>query len=104
MSDILEKFNISFRLLRNNYVSGYGEGELADLDVLLRLFSENLIGFNVLFILDDMISDRVMDKRRGKLLRLSVRGRHDCFSLWILTQVYNPVPKYLRRQAKMLHI
>ena len=91
-------------LLLNNDVFIFGEGELDDLDVLLRLFSENLSGFNVLFILDDMISDRVMNKRRGELLRLSVSGRHDCFSLWILTQVYNAVPKDLRRQAKMLYI
>ena len=60
----------SSSLLLNDDVFIFGEGELSDLDVPFRLFLENLSGFNVLFILDDIISDRVMDKRRCELLRL----------------------------------
>jgi len=66
--------------------------------------SELFKGENTLFIVDDIISDKTLDKRRQALLELAISGRHREHSLWILTQSYTAIPKNLRRQKKMLFI
>ena len=55
-----------------------------------------------LFLIDDIIADETLDKRRHSLLELAILGRHRCHSLWLLTQSYTAIPKNIRRQAKML--
>ena len=57
-----------------------------------------------LFIVDDMIADETLDKRRQPLLELAISGRHRKHSLWLLTQSYTAVPKNLRRQKKQLFV
>ena len=49
-----------------------------------------------------MIGDESLNKYRSELLTLTATGRHDGHSVWVLTQVYNAVPKNIRRQSKML--
>jgi hypothetical protein len=68
----------------------------------LKKFSIFFAGEETLFVLDDIISDKCLDKRRTKLLNLAVSGRHKSHSLWLLTQSYTAIPKNLRRQKKML--
>ena len=65
---------------------------------------ELLSGYTTLFILDDVIADESLDKRRQSLLDLAISGRHRDHYLWILTQLYTGIPKNLRRQAKQLFI
>ena len=55
-----------------------------------------------LFIVDDMIADESLDKKRQSLLDLAISGRHRRHSLWLLTQSYTAIPKNLRRQKKQL--
>ena len=59
-------------------------------------------GNAVLFIVDDIISDENLDKRRQPLLELAISGRHKNHYLWLLTQSYTAIPKNLRRQAKAI--
>ena len=63
-----------------------------------------LAGSKTLFLIDDIIADETLDKRRQPLLDLAISGRHKEHSLWLLTQSYTAVPKNIRRQAKMLYI
>ena len=60
--------------------------------------------FEVLFIIDDIIANGSLDKRRQPLLELSISGRHRGHYLWLLTQSYTAIPKNLRRQAKVIFI
>ena len=57
-----------------------------------------------LFLIDDIISDENLDKRRQPLLGLAISGRHKNHSLWLLTQSYTAISKNIRRQAKMLYV
>ena len=66
--------------------------------------SSVLSGYTTLFILDDVIADKSLDKRRQSLLDLAISGRHRDHYLWMLTQSYTGIPKNLRRQAKQLFI
>ena len=63
-----------------------------------------LAGSKTLFLIDDIISDDTLDKRRQPLLELAISGRHRQHSLWMLTQSYTAVPNNIRRQAKMLYV
>ena len=63
-----------------------------------------LAGFKTLFLIDDIIADETLDKRRHPLFDLAISGRHRKHSLWLLTQSYTAVPKNIRRQAKMLYV
>ena len=58
----------------------------------------------VLFIIDDIIANERLDKRRQLLLELSISGRHRGHYLWLLTQSYSAIPKNLRRQAKAIFV
>ena len=57
-----------------------------------------------LFLIDDIIANETLDKRRQPLLELAISGRHRGHSLWLLTQSYTAVPNNIRRQVKMLYV
>ena len=63
-----------------------------------------LAGSNTLFLIDDIITNETLDKRRQPLLELAISGRHKGHSLRLLTQSYTAVPNNIRRQAKMLYV
>ena len=52
---------------------------------LIEKISELLAGSKTLFLIDDIIADEVLDKRRQPLLELVISGRHRAHSLWLLT-------------------
>ena len=60
------------------------------------------MGEETLFVIDDMIADETLDKKRQPLLELAISGRHRNHSLWLLTQSYSAIPKNIRRQKRML--
>ena len=66
--------------------------------------SELLRVLEVIFIIDDIIANESLDKRRQPLLELSISGRHRGHYLWLLTQSYSAIPKNLRRQAKTIFV
>ena len=68
----------------------------------IKKLSELLRFFRVLFIMDDIIANESLYKRRQPLLELSISGRHWGHYLWLLTQSYTAIPKILRRQAKVI--
>ena len=55
-------------------------------------------------MIDDIIANEILDKRRQLLLELGISGRHRGHSLWLLTQSYTAVPNNIRREAKMLYV
>ena len=58
----------------------------------------------VLFIIDDIIANKDLHKRRQPLLELSISGRHRGHYLWLLIQSYKALPKKLREQAKAIFV
>ena len=66
--------------------------------------SNLLAGSKTQFLIDDIIADEALDKRRQPLLELAISGRHRQHSLWLLTQSYTAIPNNVRRQAKMLYV
>ena len=66
--------------------------------------SELLRFLKVLFIIDDIIANKNLDKRRQPLLELSISGKHWGHYLWLLTQSYKVIPKKLREQAKAIFV
>ena len=71
---------------------------------LIEKLSSLFSGENTLIIVDDIIADKTLDKRRQPLLELAISGRHRQQSLWVLTQSYSAIPKNLRRQKKQLFL
>ena len=71
---------------------------------MIEKISNLLTGSKTLFLIDDIIADEALDKRRQPLLELAISGRHRNHSLWLLTQSYTAVPINIRRQAKMLYV
>ena len=71
---------------------------------LIEKLSLRFSGEETLFVVDDVITDETLDKRRNPLLELAISGRHRKHSLWILTQSYTALPKNLRRQKKQLFV
>ena len=65
-----------------------------------KKLSELLRLLQVLFIVDDVIANKDLDKRRQPLLKLSISGRHRGQYPRLLTQSYKGIPKQLREQAK----
>ena len=53
---------------------------------LIEKISNLLAGSTTLFLIDDIIADQALDKRRQPLLELAISGRHRQHSLWLLTQ------------------
>ena len=66
----------------------------------IKMVSNELAGSTTLFLVDDIIADVKLDKRRQPLLELAISGRHRGHLLWLLTQAYTAVPMGIRRQAK----
>ena len=58
----------------------------------------------MLFIIDDIIANESLDKKRQPLLELAISGRHRDYYLWLLTQSYSAIPKDLRRKAKSIFV
>ena len=71
---------------------------------LIEKISNLLAGDKTLFLIDDIIADETLDKRRQPLLELAISGRHRGHSLWLLTQSYTAISNNIRRQAKMLYV
>ena len=71
---------------------------------LIEKISNLLTGSETLFLIDDIVADEALDKRRQPLIELAISGCHRQHSLWLLTQSYTAVPKNIRRQAKMLYV
>ena len=71
---------------------------------MIEKISNLLTGDKTLFLIDDIIANETLDKRRQPLLELAILGRHRGHSLWLLTQSYTAVPNNIRRQAKMLYV
>ena len=77
------------------------DGKLYDwIDRLGQVFA----GYKTLFLIDDIIADASLDRKRQPLLELAISGRHKKHSLWLLTQSYTAIPKNIRRQLKMLYV
>ena len=70
----------------------------------IKKLSELLRFLEVLFIIDDIIANESLDKRRQPLLELSISGRHRGHYLWLLTQSYSAIPKNLQKQAKAVSV
>ena len=70
----------------------------------IEKLSKLLANEETLFIVDDLIADKTLDKKRQPLLDLAISGRHRSHSLWLLTQSYTAIPKNLRRQKKQLFL
>ena len=68
-----------------------------NLHYLIEKISNLLAGDKTLFLIDDIIADETLDKRRQPLLKLAISGRHRGHSL-------TAVPNNIRRQAKMLYV
>ena len=66
--------------------------------------SELLRFLEVLFIIDDIIANESLEKRRQPLLELSISGRDRGHYLWLLTQSYSAIPKNLQRQGKAIFV
>ena len=69
---------------------------------LIEKISNLLAGSKTLLLIDVMIANEALDKRRQPLLELAISGCHRQHSLWLLTQSYTAIPNNIRRQAKML--
>ena len=63
----------------------------------IKKLSEVLRFLEALFIIDDIIANESLDKRRQPLLELYVSGRHSNHYLWLLTQSCTAIPKNLPR-------
>ena len=68
----------------------------------IEKLSQLLAHSETLFIIDEIIADESLDKRKQPLLELAISDRHRDYYLWLLTQSYTAIPKGLRRQAKAL--
>ena len=71
---------------------------------MIEKISNLLAGSKTLFLIDDIIADETLDKRRQPLLELAISGRHRQHSLWFLTQMYTAIANNIRRLAKMLYV
>ena len=71
---------------------------------MIEKISNLLAGSKTLYLIDDIITDEALNKRRQPLLELAISGRHRGHSLWLLTQSYTAVPNNIRRQANMLYV
>ena len=63
-----------------------------------------LAGSKTLSLINDIIADETLNKRRNSLLDLAISGRHKGHSLLLLMQFYTTVPLNMKRQTKMLYV
>ena len=68
---------------------------------LIEKISNLLSGSVTLFLINDIIADEALSKRRQLLLGLVISGRHRVHLLWFLTQSYAVIPNNIRRKAKI---
>ena len=54
----------------------------------------------LLFIIDDIIVNEGLDKKRQPLLELDISGRHRVHYLWLLTQSYSAIPRSLEDKQR----
>ena len=57
-----------------------------------------------LFIIDDIIANKDLDKRRQLLLELAISGRHWDHYLWFQKQSSLAMPKNLQKQTKAIFV
>ena len=55
---------------------------------MIEKINNLLPGSKTLFLIDDIIADEAVDKRRQSLLELAISGHHRQHSLSLLTQSY----------------
>ena len=55
-------------------------------------------------IINDIIANESLDKKRQPLLELSISGIHRGHYLWLLTQSYSAIPKNLQKQTKAIFV
>jgi hypothetical protein len=77
------------------YIVDPGERLLDYLKALFMLFR----GTQTLYVIDDCACEEDMAKRKGKLAKLAMTGRHALQSVWCLTQKYNEIPRGFRTQT-----
>ena len=70
----------------------------------IEKLSQLLSRFKTLSIIDDIIANKDLDKRRQPLLELSISGNHWRHYLWLLSQSYSGIPKDLRKQPKAIFV
>ena len=70
----------------------------------IKKLGTHLAGYKTLFLIDDIIADETLDKRRQPLLELAISRRHKGHLLWLLMQSYTAIPMNIRRQMKMFYI
>ena len=70
----------------------------------IKKLSELLRFLEVLLIINDIIANESLDKKRQSLLELEISGRHCDRYLWLLTQFYTAIPKDLRLQVKAIFV
>ena len=70
----------------------------------IQKLSELLRFLDVLFVIDDIIANKDLDRRRQPLWELSISSKHRSHYLWLLTQSYLGIPKKLREQTKAIFI
>ena len=71
---------------------------------MIEKISNLLAGSATLFLINYIIADEALNKRRQPVLGLAISGRHKQHSLWLLAQSYTAIPNNIRRQAKMLYV
>ena len=75
------------------------------LDFWIQKLSELLQFLEVLFIIDDIIANKDLDKKRQPLLELAMQEcRNRGHYLWLLAKSYKGIPKKLREQAKAIFV
>ena len=84
------------RTFRNNKTVSEKVSELC---YWIGNLSQMLACSEILFIIDDIIADVGIDKKRQSPLELATSDRHRDRYLWLLTQSYTAIPKDLRIQA-----
>ena len=70
----------------------------------IKKLPELLRFLEILFIIDKIIANEGLDKRRWSLLESAISGRHWGHYLWLLTQSYTAIPKNLQRQPKTIFV
>ena len=69
---------------------------------MIEKISNLLAGSATPFLIDDIIADEALDKRRQPLLELAISGRHRHYSLWLLTESYTAVPKNIHEENDVI--
>ena len=70
----------------------------------IQTLGEILAGYKTLFMVDDIIADKNLDKKQQPLLEPAISGHHRSHLLWLFTQSYTAIPLNLRRQLKMIYV